>query len=93
VVVAHRPALVRRAYRILVVKDREIKEVSPVEIDERPGTWVTLLTGDMGNTFLALFSSGAVVARVGLWATRLRCPQVHRLCLLIVAFAGGRHHE
>jgi ATP-binding cassette, subfamily B, bacterial CvaB/MchF/RaxB len=36
VVVAHRPALIRRAHRILVVKDREIKEVSPVEVEALP---------------------------------------------------------
>ena len=45
-------------------------------MSEQPGTWVTVLTGDMGNTFPVLFRS-AVVDAVGLWATRLRCPQIH----------------
>src|SRR3954447_16697868 len=44
---------------------------------EQPGTWVTVLTGDMGNTFPVLFRSAVVAAAVGLWATRLRCPQIH----------------
>ena len=39
-----------------------------VEGGEQPGTWVTVLTGDMGNTFLVLFSPAvAVVGPVGLW--------------------------
>src|SRR6516162_7425752 len=33
----------------------------------------------MGNTFLVLFSSVSVAEPVGLWATPLRCPHVHRL--------------
>src|SRR6187200_1786043 len=44
---------------------------------EQPGTWVTVLTGDMGNTFPVLFRSAVVADAVGLWATRLRCPQIH----------------
>jgi hypothetical protein len=46
---------------------------------EQPVTWVTVLTGDMGNTFPVLFmSSVAVVGPVGLWLTRQGYPQVHR---------------
>ena len=40
---------------------------------------MTLLTDDMGNTFLFLFSSVSCAEPVGLWATPLRCPHVHRL--------------
>lgn len=37
----------------------------------QPGTWVTLLTDNMGNTFLVLFSLlAAVFAPVGMWSTR-----------------------
>jgi len=52
---------------------------SPRRFAVQPGTWVTLLTDDMGNTFLVLFSSVSVAEPVGLWATPLRCPHVHRL--------------
>jgi ATP-binding cassette, subfamily B, bacterial CvaB/MchF/RaxB len=37
IVVAHRPALIRRAKRVLVVKDRGIFEVTkPVPVEPRP---------------------------------------------------------
>ena len=52
---------------------------SPRRFAVQPGTWVTLLTDDMGNTFLVLFSSVSVAEPVGLWATPLRCPHVRRL--------------
>src|SRR5262249_57089881 len=46
---------------------------------EQPGTWVTLLTGNMGNTFLVLFSLVAVVvAPVDPVGNAQRCPHVHR---------------
>ena len=41
----------------------------------QPGTWVTGLTGDMGNSFLVSFM---VVGPVGLWASRQGRPHVHR---------------
>src|ERR687898_457040 len=46
---------------------------------ERPGTWVTVLTDDMGNTFLVSFRSVAavVVAPVDPVGNAQRCPQVH----------------
>src|SRR5215211_1921685 len=45
---------------------------------EQPGTWVTLLTGDMGNTFLVLFRSAAAAAPVDpVGNASSRCPQVH----------------
>ena len=51
-----------------------------VRVREQPGTWVTDLTGDMGNTFPVLFRSGlvAVVAPVDPLGDTLRRPQVHR---------------
>jgi hypothetical protein len=58
---------------------------------EQPATWVTLLTGDMGNTFLVLFSS--VVAAVGTVdpvGNAQRCPHVHRRAALVCA--GDRRH-
>src|SRR6266571_1843483 len=58
---------------------------------EQPGTWVTVLTGDMGNTFLVLFSPAvAVVGPVGLWGTRQGSPQVHGPGAL--ACADDRRH-
>ena len=61
----------------------------------QPATWVTLLTDDMGNTFLVLFSSAVfvfVVGSVGMWATLLhRCPHVHRPAAW--ACADGRCHK
>ncbi len=62
-----------------------------VEGGEQPGTWVTVLTGDMGNTFLVLFSpAAAVVGPVGLWGTRQGSPQVHGPGAL--ACADDRRH-
>src|SRR5262252_8643958 len=48
---------------------------------EQPGTWATVLTGDMGNTFPVLFRSvAAVVGPVDpVGNASSRCPQVHRL--------------
>ncbi len=47
---------------------------------EQPATWVTLLTGDMGNTFLVLFRAvAAVVGPVDPVGNAQRCPAVHRL--------------
>jgi ABC-type bacteriocin/lantibiotic exporter with double-glycine peptidase domain len=36
IVVAHRPALIRRAHRIFLVKDRQIREASPSEASTAP---------------------------------------------------------
>src|SRR5262249_53568832 len=58
---------------------------------EQPATWVTVLTGDMGNTFPVLFRSAVVVGPVDpVGNASSRCPQVHRPFALVCA--GGRHH-
>ena len=43
IVVAHRPALIRRASRIFLVKDRQISEVSSVELGAAPSRGVQLV--------------------------------------------------
>ncbi|MFL5259641.1 MAG: endonuclease domain-containing protein [Hyphomicrobiales bacterium] len=55
---------------------------------EQPGTWVTVLTGNMGNTFPVLFT--LVVVPVDPVGNAQRCPQVHRR--VGEACAGDRHH-
>src|SRR5438045_8834081 len=35
-------------------------------------------------------SAFAVVAPVGLWSTRLRCPQIHRLDLFVIRWPSTR---
>jgi hypothetical protein len=56
---------------------------------EQPGTWVTVLTGDMGNTFPVLFRSVAV-APVDPVGNAQRCPQVHRPEAWV--YAGDHRH-
>src|ERR1700732_3282691 len=56
----------------------------------QPGTWVTVLTGDIGNTFLVLFSPSTVAVRaVDPVGNAQRCPQVHSRAWVC---AGGCHH-
>src|SRR5579871_930619 len=58
----------------------------------QPGTWVTLLTDDMGNTFLVLFrSSCCCFWACGHVVNAQRCPHVHRSA--VSACAGGYPHE
>src|SRR5262245_40953859 len=57
---------------------------------EQPGTWVTVLTGDMGNTFPVLFRSVAVVP-VDPVGNAQRCPQVHRRHDVWVCAGGPRN--
>src|SRR5215204_379420 len=54
---------------------------------EQPGTWVTVLTGDMGNTFPGLFTpiAAVVVAPVDPVGSAQRCPHVHRRYVWVCA--------
>src|SRR5262245_23408083 len=60
------------------------------EAIEQPETWVTVLTGDMGNTFPVLFRSVAVVP-VDPVGNAQRCPQVHRRHVVWVCAGGPRN--
>ena len=65
---------------------RKILQLPNPLTPEQPTTWVTFQTGDMGNTFLVLFSSvAAAVAAVDPVGNAQRCPQVHRAGLLVCA--------
>ena len=55
----------------------------------QPGTWVTGLTDDMGDTILPMFSSAVAVAAVDPVGNAQRCPQVHQP-LSAAAPAGRR---
>src|SRR5262249_30128687 len=68
----HRP---RRTFQLALIRPSDhargmaTADPSPLRIFEhvceQPGTWVTVLTGDMGYTFLVLFSHVAAAAVVG----------------------------
>jgi hypothetical protein len=77
--------------------DQDIQTVS-LTTAVQPGTWVTLLTDDVGNTFLVSFRSALVVVVVvalpvdPVGNAFLRCPQVHRFCAGAWVCADGRRH-